>query len=376
MDHHQRPNLKDYAALAATMVGVAALGVMVFGMSFVPEDFETRFTVATWIVTAPVGLVTIILLFWRNNINQQEFRETVKSGYADRFKTGAELLAATEEVVKVSGIIVLRELALEQPEQYGVIVADLLTDYVNTAGHEQWAASPNFANSGTNSEQPARRKYTRPPAYFKAFTSLGQLNASATVREQALRMHLDRRVEFYKTSLEGVNVRRRNYNDCIFFQVEFESAGFNHCELAGGRFVRCHFEGAAFFDCKMNGAIIRGVRSASTGSIEFANCDLSQANFQLFTYTVEIENCDLTGAKIIGHQADIDDCWARGTPPTLVGFQKNVTIWDADGPGEFVTTNGVVNFVPGAECPFWIYLPGMSAQYIDPVANPDDTVEL
>jgi hypothetical protein len=144
-------NWEIYGGFAIILSMIGLFGLFLWIVSHLPPDVGTwefwsggsvaPLSVVGFTLTALVGIVSVILLLWRNIINTQELREQQKAAIAGRYKTGAELLSSDRPTVASAGILVLQELAVERSDEYGISIVDLLATHVSVSGRSRYKAA-------------------------------------------------------------------------------------------------------------------------------------------------------------------------------------------------------------------------------------------
>jgi len=367
-----RPGLRDYLWFAFTIVLVAILGVFAFVMSRLPPSVGTwafwsagqvaPFQVVVFLGTALIAIVSAALLLWRNIINTEELREQQKAALADRYKTGAELLSNDKPTVETAGIVVLQELAIERPSEYGSSIADLLAAHVSQSGR----ANAKLARGGVQKSS----EIPEVPGVENALRALGtiqtrvpELKAQGTVLRSVDQSFI--RGQYY-----GIDLSSLAFSSCVFqfarftdvvarkarFSTVFRSVNFTRADLAESRFSNL-------------------VQRSSDGqsSIEFSYCRLQ--GVELYGHLkLRLHRCDLTGADLRRVTiASMTGCYFSDTPPELAVFfdeegTKVAQVFDTDGPGTWET------IAPG-----WRYFsPAKGAralsfpEYVEPEQEDDD----
>lgn len=359
-----RPDWRDYAWFAFAMGLIVAIGFLVFILSrWAPTEATTW---AFWsgngeitplgfvgsIFTGIVAVASILVLFWRTWINDQEHKAQLKVALAERFRSGSELLASTEPVVNASGIIVLRELAAEEPQAYGSIVSTLLLAYVNLKGHAGFEEIDAWVNRPDDEEE--MPSLDQAPIYMNALRALGDLRAkvpaiwSATERkttQESLR----------ETALVGL-VEKSDFSSLRFSKVAF-TGSFSRCNFSRAHFAFCLFANPAFRHCDLRGAELSFVRRRYHSYMRIYSSNLQRVLFSSEGLSLEVSQSDLTDATIRAVAIEGWVCYAERRPLILAKNwdpEQAFIVYDSTGPGTWWTdSSGIRQFRPDDGCPYW-----------------------
>jgi hypothetical protein len=319
-------NSEIYGGFAIILSMIGLFGLLLWIVSHLPPQVGTwefwsggsiaPLNVVGFTLTAIVGVVSVVLLLWRNIINTQELREQQKAAVADRYKTGAELLSSDRPTVASAGILVLQELAIERSDEYGLPIVDLLAAHVSVSGRPRYKAA--LSNHTKSVEED--------PVTEAALRSLGtiQRQVPSLVRSKLHRPVISR------TEVIG------NYRDIDLSGLSINSAIFNGNKFTNVklRFTRMsnRFTNVTFDGCDMSEFTASNITfKIQHGTIYFTECNLTDANIS-GNMSISLSYCNLSGAKISRVRiTKAHNCYfGDGRPPDIEAFMdEDIKVYNA-----------------------------------------------
>ena len=272
------------------------------------------------------GVIGLAFAIWRGAVADRQADTAQQSLLYERYQKGSEMLGSKLLSERLSGINALRFLAKEHPEQYHVLISQLLCVFVRHP--------PDFDKKARLPSDPARGDVGA------AMEALGDRNE----RQIALEKNGN-----YVPSLFSANLREQSLYNLNLSGMEFGYADLSGAFLAQANLARAHLQetnlaealmpGANFSDALLLGTDLSRIRvaiGADFSSANFSNANLTDADFSGAILTKAIlTSTNLAGAlfykngllaegltqkQIALTRADPDD-----RPPTLDGLEDPET---------------------------------------------------
>lgn len=252
---------------------------------------------------AALALIGLVLAVWRSVLAHQAHRLSERGLNIDRYQNGAQMLESTSEIVRLSGVNTLQELAQSDPKAYYIQVAELLIAFATqNSRSRKWA--PNFSGSKYPSSEPLGDSSY---AALFAITSMRKefKNWQLTEKENGVRLRI-RKANFSGCDLSNVNFSRMYIEDTRFIDTdlirsEFSEAAVFRCVFNEAKFIQANISNAHFLRCKFSGA-------------DFYSANLSYVRFGLAKLdNVTFDDAEISRTVFSRRHVELDDlnfAWA------------------------------------------------------------------
>ena len=305
---------KLHAAGFVSMLGLGFLALMVLA-TVGPE------AVGKWnwwgdggIAGAILGLGTLAAASfagwqaWRAHLLNE------RAEIATRYQKAAELLASTTHSTSMSGLFILRDIALEAPDRYYLPIIDLLVAFVEERTEKHGKPLKQLISD--------IEKASQLPASRIPLMEIPIISQT----EQEIRLCLNLIGQLRDTpmgrKIEGARLVPLRMKNICLQETHIENGNFD-----GMLFDWCRFVNVTFAGCSLIDAGVTGLLSALT----FHDCDLTRAAIidefptdRVVRHQVEFLYCDLTDAAVVHSEGDVR------VEKSLVSVKTDISAGDVD----------------------------------------------
>ncbi|GEM_PF-2427075 len=263
-----------------TMVIVVQAG-MKQGIS--PFGSQTGYFEALMSVASLAGLLVAGAgAFVSYQTSQEQLAQMRTADLAGRFQKGVELLAETSMTARLGGIVILRDVARAEGQQYAQTVRSLLIAYLEDQCREHNSICGSYAHPPGSTEY---AQVSESQITHWELIPFPKIEAAQSDIVEAFKVIGDSTIE-----RDGGTIEVRG---AVFF-----NAKFRNLDMTGVRFTECYFAGTLFRECNFHNAMFRG---GVLGLVNMIDCDLSQ------TVILPARNNEdrSAGGTLIAHECDL-----------------------------------------------------------------------
>jgi len=235
---------------------------------------EVRKTLSQFVVG--YALIAGLVVTWINVTDTQkqfEFNSRIaneelslawKARASERYFTSSKMLGDKNETVRISGILELKHIALEDPKNYRHIVIDVLSAFVKSK----------INSHTTNKTEPASDDI------LNCIYTLGELK---NVKDKAIPVLTHIR-------LKNSNLSAKDLSYFDFGQSNMENVNFRNCILISTDFTNTILDGADYFNANLKDAILKdsSLKGAKLSVATLTNADFSGANLENVNFLATI----------------------------------------------------------------------------------------
>lgn len=313
-----------HKTVAAALIG-AITGAMVAASAFSrwPDAQVALLGDIGWLPFL-VAISTLVFLAINSRIAQKNLENTgasllqaQRAEVATRFQKGLELLESSVVATRVGGIAVLRDVAVQAPEQYWHTVTTVLVHLIQHSTRDGY-------NSITSAERAPDHalQNVEPPHQTETGADVSSAMEVLGLKDVRLRdavsranvvetVYLDR-IAFTHVTLADLDLRHVR-----ILHSAFQRCSFVSCDLSG-----CVIDilnvGVLFRGCNMKGVMLSAQTSFWEDSMRFLHCDLTHGHLITTGLTQHsFFECDVTDFVSVTALAAFGGCWYKTEAPDV-----------------------------------------------------------
>lgn len=242
---------------------------------------------------------------------------------ATRFQKGVELLESPNIATRVGGIAVLRDVAIQAPEEYWPSVADVLVNLIESNTSAQIKAIDDARDGALE----AQKLGTAASAIAPDFDMTGRDVVAAIevlgFQDKRLKTALSqydlvRPIEIIGAALVGIVLKDLDLRHIRWNAAFASHVTFSGCDLRATHLVMPTMQ-CSFGECDLAGATIKCLGSPwFPNKVYFSHCKALRSQLLMSEdILLQMHQMDLTGARIVGGHANVDFCWFFDDEPKL-----------------------------------------------------------
>lgn len=248
------------------------------------------------------GAIAFVLAMWRGWVAERQAETAQRGLLNERFQRGVEMLGSHVLSVRMGGVIALRRLAAEYPEQYHVQVMDLFSALVRDR-----ARYVLDANGIVQNEDELIPLWEPSMSDVKAaLFAIGHRNKSSIKFETQEQFSID----LQKTYLVGAELNGAILSGANLSESDLSWSEFSNSDLSGADLLMSDLS-----YCDLDGA---NITAARLGRVDFTQARLQKAKLQ----GADLCGADLTNAFLTGADLSGAILWTT--------YVRNACLEDAD----------------------------------------------